>query len=91
MNSSYDGNEIAGAPSTIHDHSFTSLGRLRNTPVAVGCDYPLNKKVEALQTGYWNELADFPFVDNRIDSHIFGYSMVTFNDSLYLFGKLYFF
>ena len=45
--------------------------------------------MEVLQAGTWKELADFPFVNNSI----YLYSMVTFDDSLYLFGKffLYFF
>ena len=65
----------------------TSLGRLRNTPIAVGSGIDgYNKKVEALERGSWSELADFPFVKNSIDS----YSMVTFKDSLYLFGKFFF-
>ena len=43
-------------------------------------------QVEALVTGNWIELADFPFVDK----YIMGYSMVTFKDSLYLFGDIRF-
>ena len=42
-----------------------------------------NNKVEALISGKWTVLSDFPFVDK-----ISLYSMVNFNDALYVFGKL---
>ena len=77
------------APSSNYDHSYTSLGQLQNTPIAVGhwsttSGTSMNgKKVEALQDGIWNTLSDFPFVQESIDS----YSMVNFNGALYLFGK----
>ena len=85
QNFSYDGNTVSMAPSSNYDHAETSLGRLHNTPIAVGDAY-YNKKVEALETGSWSELADFPFVTD----YIYKYSMVTFNNSLYLFGKFVF-
>ena len=85
-NFSYDGNTVSMASSANYDHQQTSLGRLQNTPIAVGGYFPYNKKVEAIETGSWRELADFPLVEKSISQ----YSMVTFNDSLYLFGKFYF-
>ena len=80
INYSYDGNAISTGPSSNYDHLSTSLGRVQNTPIALGGD---GKKVEALESEIWRELADFPFVDMKIDS----YSTVAFNDSLYLFGS----
>ena len=83
---SFDGNRVSTVPSSNYEHYVTSLGRLQNTPIVVGGDHPKNKKVEVLQSGSWKELADFPFVDEAINS----YSMVTFEDSLYLFGSFCF-
>ena len=63
---------------------MTSLGNIDNIPIVVGHSSSTNgKKVEALQAGIWIGLSDFPIVEERI----FGYSMVNFNDTLYLFGK----
>ena len=90
LNSSSDGETVSTAPSSNYDHMDTSLGRVQNTPIVVGSgSYKStpNKKVEALERGRWSELANFPFVD----THISHYSMVTFEDSLYLFGKFCFF
>ena len=72
-------------PATNYRHQSTFLGRLKNTPIAVG-HRTLNKsvgnnKVEALLSGKWTVLADFPFADK-----IWDYSMVNFNGALYLFG-----
>ena len=69
------------APSSNYDHFATSLGKIENTPIAVG--HIAGKKVEALQAGKWNVLSDYPFVESRISE----YSMVNFQDALYLFGK----
>ena len=59
--------------------------------MAVGSGYPgysnSNKKVEAQQrNGVWQTLDDFPFVADWI----YGYSMVNFNDELYIFGMVLF-
>ena len=72
------------APSSNYDHGWTSLGKIDNIPIAVGHGSSTNgKKVEALQAGNWNELSDYPFVEDNI----YYYSMVNFKDVLYLFGK----
>ena len=60
---------------------MTSLGRVQNTAIAVG-NFD-SRKVEALENGTWNELADFPFSDYNMKD----YSTVTFRDSMYLFGN----
>ena len=86
LNFSYDGKRVSTAPSSNYEHYVTSLGRLQNTPLVVGGENPKSKKVEVLQSASWRELADFPFVDESINS----YSMVTFKDALYLFGKFSF-
>ena len=75
----YDGKTVSTAPSSNYEHVYTSLGRLQNTPIAVG---GYKKKVEALQAGSWSELADFPFVE----INIYSYSMVTFDETLFIFG-----
>ena len=81
---SYDGNVVITAPSSNYDHFVTSLGKIHNIPIAVGHNSNTNgKKVEALQVGKWNVLSDYPFVEEYIRS----YSMVNFQDVLYLFGK----
>ena len=78
---------MSSEPSANYNHHFTSLGRLKNTPIAVGHNSKRNgyhgNKVEALLEGKWTALADFP-----IAGGINQYSMVNFNDVLYLFGKL---
>lgn len=71
------------------DHSKTSLGNFKNTPIAVG-GYGTNgygnKKVEQHKNGVWTRLEDLPIAD----TNIWRYSMVTLNEELYLFGRLSF-
>lgn len=75
------------APWSNYDHPATALGRLQNTPIAVGkLSSSGGDKVEALIAGRWRVLADFPFA-NMISY----YSMVNLNDVLYLFGKFIYF
>ena len=81
LNFSYDGENVKTAPSSNYDHFATSLGKIENTPIAVG--HIAGKKVEALQAGIWHGLSDYPFVEERL----YGYSMVNFKNVLYLFGK----
>ena len=45
-----------------------------------------NLKVEELRNGIWWTLGDFPFAEESIGL----YSMVTFNEVLYLFGTFSF-
>ena len=84
---SYDGNSVTLAPSSEYNHYGTSLGRFQNIPIIVGGSnnqFSATKKVEELNSNLiWDTLADFPFVEKSI----FYYSMVTFQDSLFLFGK----
>ena len=87
LNFSYDGKDVTIASSSRYSHALTSLGRLENLAIAVGSvGKPGNIKVEALQSGTWLELADFPFANRNL----YSYSTITFNDSLYLFGKFCF-
>lgn len=76
---------VTSAPSSNYSHFGASLGQVQNTPITVG-EFARHKKVEALENEIWTELADFPFVDQNIAL----YSFVTFNESLYLFGKYLF-
>jgi len=78
---SFKDNSVTSLPSANHDHQETSLGKHNNRPVAVGSGFG-NKKVEEFYNGIWYSLADFPFAEY----YIYRYSMVTFNDELYLFG-----
>ena len=83
---SYQNNTVSSAPSSTYEHYLTSLGRFDNRPIAVGGYSPfLNKKVEELRKGVWRTLNDLPFVEKQI----YSYSMVTFNEMLYLFGRFF--
>ena len=62
------------------------MGRFENRPIAVGSYSRNNKKVEERRNGVWQTLGDFPFVN----SYINGYSMVSYNEELYLFGMFSF-
>ena len=73
-------NSVSLAPRANHDHSYSSLGRFNNTPIAVAGSR--NRKVEELKNGVWRTLDDFLLVEKKI----YYYSMVTLNDALYLFG-----
>jgi len=68
-----------------YPHQYTSLGSFRNIPVALG-NANQNKKVENLVNNQWTTIGDFPFVE----TYIFAYSFVSFQDALYLFGKTVF-
>jgi len=75
------------SPNSNHPHRGTSLGNLKNVPIAFGDDY-YDKAVEHYQIStfgneYWHLKEDFPF-NFKIHS---GYSMATMNDELYVFGK----
>ena len=65
---------------------------MKNRPIAVGGlgngvgGLRNNTKVEEQRNGVWQMLDDFPFVTTRI----LGYSMVNFNEDLYLFGMFLF-
>ena len=54
--------------------------------MAVGDGYTGHKKVEEGRNGVWQTLDDFPFVNDNICC----YSMVNFNEDLYLFGTFLF-
>ena len=74
---------ISIVESSTYEHHRTSLGRFENTPIAVGSQSPYNIKVEKKRSsGEWKELEDFPFASYGI----YGYSMLTFDNALYLFG-----
>ena len=92
INFSYDGNQVKTAPSSKYAHSTTSIGRFNNTPIVVGNKDSFcfgsykgrSRTVEGFQNERWMELSNFPFVK----CYIYSFSMVTFKDVLYLFGKL---
>jgi len=85
INFRFDGSNIVLTVGSNHDHYFTSLGSMKNVPIAVGSYSPGNKKVERLQDGQWNTMGDFPFVDR----YICYYSFATFNGGIYIFGKIF--
>ena len=77
----FDGETVTTSSSSNHDHWRTSLGKLRNTPVAIG-DYS-NKHIEARFSEIWTQLSDYPFASYKISY----YSTVNFAGKLYIFGK----
>ena len=85
---SYDGVNILQEASATTYHTYAKLGYYKNLAVVVGSrntDYSSDnnqKSVEILSENSWLRLDDFPFVA----SYIYSYSMVTFENVLYLFG-----
>ena len=78
------GRIIRGFTNTTFSHHGTSLGNYKNQPVAIGGLLPGNIAVEMYDNQKnWKQLKDFDLV---ID-YICEYSIVTFKDDLYLFGK----
>jgi len=71
--------------SSNHGHYLTSLGKLRNVPIALGGLYSGDRKVESLQAGSWKFLGNYPFAED----YIYSYSFAAFNDALFVFGKKY--
>ena len=72
-----------------YDHYWSSIGIWRNIPVVIGGGgggSDGDKHIEHYINGSWVARQDFPFVNN----HIFGYSMATLDDYLYIFGKVMF-
>ena len=70
----------------MYDHYMTSLGRYDNTAIAVGSgSLPYNLKVEERRNGIWSTSKDFPFAKTYIKL----YSMVTYDENLYLFGMFW--
>lgn len=73
---------------TKHDHYGVSLGMFKNKAIVVGSGEPKNRKMEEIDTqtmDKWVDMHDFPFVND----FIYGYSMVSFEGALYLFGKFW--
>ena len=62
---------------------MTSLGRFRNIPIALGHYTTSGNKVEELDNTIWKTQADFPFADRMRE-----YSTVTFDEEMFVFGKL---
>ena len=79
---SFDGKTIRDEPSAIHNHYMTSLGVFDDSPFVVGGSGPDNKEVEHFASS-WSSLGQFPFVSFAI----YGYSTITLNDVVYIFGK----
>ena len=80
---SYDETSVISTASSNYDHYWTSLGSIRNVPIAIS-GLGNHKHVESLQGGSWRIMGDFPFVKD----YIMLYSFVTFHGDLYLFGKI---
>ena len=77
------GDTLIDASTSNHTHRWISLARLgESIPVAVGGSSSL--KVEALEGDSWRDLDDYPFAE----SYFYLYSTVTFNNDLYIFGKM---
>ena len=85
---SYNGTSISLAQTARYSHWGASLGRFGNRPMVVGGSG--NKKVERRAgntwAANWDRLDDFPFVTHYIEF----YSMINFNEHLYLFGLFLF-
>ena len=81
--SSFYGEDVNDARPSNHSHRWISLARLgESVPVAVGSSS--SRKVEALEGDNWRDLDDYPFAE----TYFYLYSTVTFNNDLYLFGKM---
>ena len=85
INFSFDRSNIVSTFGSNYGHYGTSLGSIKNVPIAVGGESPKNKKVEKLQNGRWTNMGDFPFVN----AFIYYYSLVTFDHSIFIFGKIF--
>ena len=85
---SFDGLTANIAPSAQRSHWATSLGNLKNVAIAIG-DGSTNGdghlKVEHLQNEIWSVKEDFPFSND----YIIEYSLLTIDDGLFLFGKVF--
>ena len=96
---SFNGSTVQNAPTSNSAHYKASLGIWSNVPVIVGgsdlrsfingvtgvatTQWDYNKKVEHFENGVWTLKDDFPFVDSAIKE----YSVASFNNSMYIFGK----
>ena len=80
---SYNGTMVEYQSSSAHEHHATSLGNYKNKAMAIGSELPSNKIVETMSGNQWEQLEDFPFVEEYISV----YSIVTFQEDLFLFGK----
>ena len=85
INFSFDRSKVVSTFGSNYDHYWTSLGSMNNVPIAVGGIMPENKKVEKLQDGRWTNMGDFPFVKTFICC----YSLVSFDHSIIIFGKIF--
>jgi len=81
---SFDGSSTISTVGSNYGHYYASLGSIKNVQIVVG-SFLENKKVESLRDGRWNDMGDFPFFKQYI-SH---YSFVTFQDDLFIFGKIF--
>jgi len=80
----FDGSTTKTEPAANYQHYQTSLGSWSNVPVSIGGYTPNIKNVEHFENGAWMVKEDFPFVTTYISS----YSVVSFENALFLFGKL---
>jgi len=80
--SRFDGRNVVSAQSANFEHRYSSLGRYRNTPMAIGGYY--TNTVESLSNGKWNFEHNFPF-----GIILAFFSTVTLNNNLYIFGELF--
>ena len=80
---SFDGADFKKISYSNHPHRGTTLGKLREGPVAI-CDYKLETgHVEIFSNEIWIEQPPFP----EIFTFYSYYSTTTYNNVLYVFGE----
>ena len=81
-NLSFDGTDFKKISNSNHPHRGTTLGKLREGPVAI-CDDKLETgDVEIFSNDHWIQQPPFP--DLKFYSY---YSTATYNNMLYVFGE----
>jgi len=78
----FDGIATYSEKSANYQHFQTTIGKWKNTPVAVG-GYPVSSVVEHFENGNWIVKDPFPFMTDRI----YAYSTASINQYLFIFGK----
>ena len=71
--------------SSNHPHAITPLGKIKQDLVAIsGANGDRGPDVELFGNGHWYEQPSFP-----VEDYFYGYSTVTYQNQLYVFGELY--
>ena len=79
-----EGIKFRQEPSTSLTHTNISLGKIKQTLVAIGSWLGQNLAVEIFENEKWTRVNDFPNSDLE---YIAYYSTVTVEDELYIIGE----